>query len=127
MNNKYKYLITLIIGLLFAFIYAVLNNIFAQTDREKIFHILTDSFFVPGILFVCFGILVFSSNGGTFDMIKYGTVRFLSLFKRDYNDVKYKSYYEYVSEKHEKNQSFGYLIMVGIVFIIISLIFLTLL
>lgn len=124
MKTYYKSLISFIVGLLIAFIVAVSKNIFAQTTAYRIYHILTDAFFIPGALLFCLGILVASSNEGTFDMLRYGTVRFFSLFRRDHNNVKFKTYYEYVSDKHEKKQSFWYMVFIGLLFIGISMIFL---
>ena len=123
MKTIYKYLITGGIGLLIAFAVAVSKNIFFANELVDVIEILIDSFFVPGILLFCFGLLVLATNGGTFDMLTYGMARFISLFRKDHNDVKFKTFHEYTLAKHEENRPFGYLVFVGLIFIIISIIF----
>lgn len=123
MKTIYKYLITGGIGLLIAFAVAVSKNIFFANELVDVIEILIDSFFVPGILLFCFGLLVLATNGGTFDMLTYGMARFISLFRKDHNDVKFKTFHEYTLAKHEENRPFGYLVIVGLIFIIISIIF----
>ncbi len=123
MKTVYKYLITGGIGLLIAFAVAVSKNIFFAKELVDVIEILIDSFFVPGILLFCFGLLVLATNGGTFDMLTYGMARFISLFRKDHNDVKFKTFHEYTLAKHEENRPFGYLVIVGLIFIIISIIF----
>lgn len=123
MKTIYKYLITGGIGLLIAFAVAVSKNIFFAKELVDVIEILIDSFFVPGILLFCFGLLVLATNGGTFDMLAYGMARFISLFKKEPNDVKFKTFHEYTLAKHEENRPFGYLVIVGLIFIIISIIF----
>ena len=56
-------------------------------------------------------------------MLTYGMARFISLFRKDHNDVKFKTFHEYTLAKHEENRPFGYLVIVGLIFIIISIIF----
>lgn len=118
-----KYLITIGVGLLIALLVAVSEKIFYLRDYTQIIEALIDIFFVPGALIFGFGILVVATNGGTFDMLVYGIARFASLFKKEHNNVKFKTYYEYISSKHETDRPFVYLVVVGLVFIIISIIF----
>ena len=119
-----KYLITTAVGLAFAALVILSKNIFAQTNPQTVFHILCDAFFVSGVCITCYGLLVFSSNEGTFDMLIYGTKKFFSLFKKDMSGEKHKTFYEYQQTQHEKKVSFGYLLYVGLAFIAVSLIFL---
>ena len=116
--------ITFLVGAVFVLIIIFTKNIFVETEPMKIYRTLTDAFFVPGILILSFGLLVLASNGGVFDMLRYGTMRFISLFKRDHNDVRFRTYAEYVSAKHETKTPFMYLVYVGLFYIAISLIFL---
>ena len=120
-----KYLITTAVGLVFAALICFSKDIFAQTKPQTVFHILCDAFFVPGVCITCYGLLVFSSNEGTFDMLIYGTKKFFSLFKKDMSKEKHKTFYEYQQAQHEKKVSFAYLLYVGLAFIVVSLIFLS--
>jgi len=119
-----RYAITTSVGFLITFLVLLAKDVFSLNVDKDIFHALTDAFFVAGILITGYGLLIISNNEGTFDMIAYGVTRFFDLFRRDIMKVKHKNFYEYHKAKREKKQSFGYLLIVGIAFIVISLIFL---
>ncbi len=121
MKKYYKYLITTIIGLLMALLIMVSKDIFNKTEPVEIFHILSDAFFVPGIMLTGFGLLVMASNGGTFDMLVYGTKLFFGLFKPVW-EKNNESFFEYREKKRSKKKSYGYLIIVGVGFIIVTII-----
>lgn len=92
---------------------------------KEMMRYFTDSFFAVGVICAGFGLLVFASNGGAFDIIVYGVARFFSLFKKKPNDVKYVTYYDYhIAKAERKKTEFLFLIIVGLVFIGISMIFL---
>ena len=116
-----KYLITFTLGILLAFVIMALKDIFHSASVKDIFHILTDAFFVPGVLIACFGVLVIATNGGTFDMLAYGVMQF---FRKDPTNRKYKTFYDYKKAQEDKKIEFWYLIIVGAILIGISLIFL---
>lgn len=118
-----KYLITIGVAVVIGLLVAVSEKIFFLRDTTEIIEALIDIFFVPGALIFGFGILVVATNGGTFDMLVYGIARFASLFKKEHNNVKFKTYYEYISAKHQTDRPFSYLVIVGLVFILISVIF----
>lgn len=121
MKRYINYLITFIFGLVFALAVILLKDGFTQEQIKDTYKILSDAFFVPGILFVCFGLLIFSSNEGTFDMLKYGFKWLVNTFKKDM--PKMESFYDYRMAKHEKTKSFGYICLVGLLFIAIAAIF----
>ena len=125
MKNKIlRYVITFLIGLVFALLIMIMKGLFSCTNQKIAFQILTDSFFVPGVILICFGILVVCANGGTFDMLVYGVKQFFSLFKKDLTKAKHKTFYEYQQAQKEKKTEFWFLIIDGIVLVAISLIFL---
>ena len=119
-----KYIITSSVGLVFAFLIALSKDVFTQSDLKTVYHILCDAFFVPGACITCFGLLVFSSNEGTFDMLVYGVKKFAGLFRDKTYTEKHKTFYDYKQALGEKKISFAYLIFVGLAFIGISMIFL---
>ena len=126
-NSIKKYLgsfITFLVGAAICLIILFSKNIFQETDPMKIYRTLTDAFFVPGIIIAGFGLLVLASNGGAFDMLSYGMMRFISLFKHDLNDIRFKTYSEYVSAKHETKHPYMYIVWVGLFYIALSLLFL---
>ena len=85
---------------------------------------LSDAFFVPGIVMLCFGVLVFATNGGTFDMLAFGVIKMFDLFKKDLTKVKYRTFYDYRKAQNEKKRSFLHLIIIGAGFLIVGVVFL---
>lgn len=119
------YLITFGIGITVAFLLMLYKDIFHAKTSVDVFHILCDAFFVPGVLIAGFGLLVLSSNGGTFDMLTYGVIRFFTFFKKDLK-AKYKTFYDYRTAQQGSPRKFLYLVLTGLTFILISVIFMLL-
>ena len=101
----------------------VSKDLFIQTNLKEIYKILTDSFFVPGVVAVCFGLLIVASNEGTFYIFSYGMKSFLNLFKKDRSKMHYKTYYDYKEAMKDNKKPYGFILLVGLVFTAISLIF----
>lgn len=114
-----KYFITLIVGFLAVAGILWYKDILAQTELVKIFHILCDAFFVVGTLLSCAGLMVFSTNEGTFDMIVYGVNSFLDLFRAT-SRKKYETFYDYKESRADKKLPFGFLIICGLFFLAVS-------
>lgn len=119
MKTLKKYLITLAVGFLTVLLVIWFRGIFSQTDPEQIFHILCDAFFVAGTLLSCGGLLVFSANEGTFDMIVYGLDSFFDNFRKK-STKKYATFYDYRESRAGKKVSFGYIVFCGLFFLAIS-------
>ena len=116
-----KYLITLLVGFGAVALLLWSKDIFGQTKNVDIFHILCDVFFVVGFFITAAGLLVLSSNEGTFDMLIYGTKSFLDMFRRN-SAKKYDSFYDYRMERSEKKLPFGFLLICGLFFLAISMV-----
>lgn len=121
MKKFKKYLITLLIGLAAAGLIAYSKDIFAQTEPVRIFHILTDAFFVVGVVITSAGLLVFSSNEGTFDMIVYGVQSFVDLFRKT-SQKKYETFYDYRMARADVKLPFGFLLICGLAFLAVSMV-----
>ena len=121
MKKYLRYYVTFGIGLFFAALIIFTRGAFSKENIKDTYKILSDGFFVPGILLLCFGLLVFSSNEGTFDMLAFGFKWLKNLFKKDM--PKMGSFYDYKLARHEKSKSFGYICIVGLVLVAISAIF----
>ena len=120
-----EYSITTAVCAITTFIVLVIRGIFKNPGMKDMMLYFTDSFFSVGIICAMVGLLVFVSNGGVFDMLVYGVYRFITLFKKDHTDVKYQTFYDYRVIKAEREKSeFLFLIIVGVVFVGISMIFL---
>ncbi len=121
MKTLKKYLITLIIGFLTVFLIALSKDIFEQTSIVKILHILCDCFFVVGVVTTSIGLLIFSSNEGTFDILVYGVSSFVDMFRKT-SKKKYETFYDYRDSRADKKISFGFLLICGLIILAISLI-----
>lgn len=124
MKKYLKHLITFIIGLIMFLIILISKNIFSQTDKLEIYKILSDAALLPAIVLGGMGLIIFVDNHGAFDMIIYGVKLALSMFKRRIERQAYKSYYEYQLAKHETSNPFGFLLINGGFFLLLSVIFL---
>ncbi len=119
MKNLMKYGITLLVGLGIAFLILLSKDLFAQTELVNVFHILSDAFFVVGVVITGLGLLVFSSNEGTFDMLIYGMDSFLDIFRRK-STKKYATFYDYRASRADKKIGFGFLLICGLIFLAIA-------
>ena len=119
MKKLKRYLITIGIGLLGAFWIAYSKDVFSQTEAYKVFHILTDSFFVPAVMITGIGALIFVSNEGAFDGVTYAVTSFIDIFRKNKKN-KYHTYYDYKESKANRDASFGYMIISGLIFMVLS-------
>ena len=114
-----KYLITLLVG--FAGVALILwsKDIMAQTAAVDVFHILCDAFFVVGFVITAAGLLVFSSNEGTFDMIVYGVKSFVDMFRKT-SQMKYDTFFDYRQSRADTKIPFGFLLVSGLCFLAVA-------
>ena len=133
-----QYTITFAVCMVIAFLAAVLQGLFKPfqevvkitnwniaNEKQKIFFILCNGCFISGILSTGLGLMILASNGGAFEMIVYGIRRFISLFQKDVNKIKYKTFYDYhIAREGRPKATFFYFIAIGLLYVGISLIFL---
>ena len=125
MKKIRKYLITLIAGLAAVAAIAWAKDVLAQTEPAQVYHILCDCFFAVGTVLCCAGLLIFSSNEGTFDMMVYGISSFIDLFRAK-SQKKYETFYDYRTSRSNVKIPFGFLLICGLLFIAVSLVFMSL-
>ncbi len=123
MKKVLKYLIPILICALVTVLILVGRDAFVKSGQD-LMKDLSDAFFVPGIVMLCFGVLVFATNGGTFDMLAFGVIKMFDLFKKDLTKVKYRTFYDYRKAQNEKKRSFLHLIIIGAGFLIVGVVFL---
>lgn len=123
MKKVLKYLIPILICALVTVLILVERGAFVKSGQD-LMKDLSDAFFVPGIVMLCFGVLVFATNGGTFDMLAFGVIKMFDLFKKDLTKVKYRTFYDYRKAQNEKKRSFLHLIIIGAGFLIVGVVFL---
>ena len=115
-----RYVITAAVLAVFVVLVAWARGAFTTTNQRELLGNLCDAFAIPGILAICFGLLIVASNGGTFDMLAYGFRTLFRTLKKDPLDRKYGNFYEYRKAKQAKKRTFWYLVIVGGVYTLIA-------
>lgn len=123
MKKVLKYLIPVLICCTVVMVILASRGSFVKTGKALI-RDLCDAFTVPGALMFCFGLLVFATNGGTFDMLAFGVRKLFELFRKDLTKVKYRTFYDYRQAQKEKKRTFIHFIIVGSAFLLVAIVFL---
>lgn len=126
MKKKLSYIITAAVCVLLTLLLLLSRSTFSQTNLVTIYRDLCDSLFGPGIIMLSLGLLVLMSNGGAFNMLRFAVIKLFDLFKRDMTKVKYRTFYDYNEAQKDKKHDFWFLIIVGAVFVVLSVVFLIL-
>lgn len=121
MRSIWKFLISLLVGFLCVAGIALTKDIFSQTEPVKVYHILCDAFFAVGVVMFNFGLLIFTTNEGVFDMAVYGLQSFFDLFRK-HSMKKYETFYDYRMSRADKKLKFGFLLISGAILLAVSLI-----
>lgn len=119
-----QYSIAVAAGLAVSFGLACLLGLFQSQNAVDVFKKLADACTVTGILVFGAGILTFCANHGAFDMVLWGlkgAVRML-IPGAALREEK-KSYAEYREARAAKQKPFKFLLVVGAVFVLLSVIF----
>lgn len=119
-----QYSITFLVCSLLVLVYVSANGIFTKTKSEEIYTILSNAFLTIGVVAASVGLIIVMSNNGAYDFLVYGFKRFFSLFKKDPTKVKFRTFYDYHEAMQDREgRSFSFLLINGIAFILISIIF----
>lgn len=122
MKKWSQYIITTCVALLLVLCVLMIQDTFEHAGTLLLAE-LCNAFFVPGVLVLCFGLLLWASNGGAFDMLAYGVMKLFDLFKKDLTRVKYRTFYDYREAQKDNKRTCAHYIVVGMVLIAISIIF----
>lgn len=116
-------LITLLVGIAMAMGVLLSRGTFSQTDRLILIRDFSDALFVPGVLLVCLGALVFVASNGVFDMLSFGIKKVAGLVRSEkFRAQQPRTYYDYVKLQGEKpRSSYGHLLKVGGGFLLIAM------
>lgn len=119
-----KYLSTAIALLIVSLIICLSKDLFSKTEPTEVFRILCDAFSVPGIVYVCFGLLSICNQQGTFDGLGYTLKSWMRVTKNYRNDESApKSYAEYKDSINGKRKISWNFIIVGLAFVGIGIVF----
>ena len=122
-NQLIKYGCAIGAGLAYAVYLVISQKAFSQ-DLQNMLRIISDGFFLPGVLMVLIGLLMVVSNEGAFDALAYTGRSLKRLFIPERPGEKRVSYREYVEQRREKKATgFSFLFFVGGAYTVIGLIF----
>ena len=116
-----KYIISYLVAFVLSFAIFFFCDGFKQTDTKELLRVLNDSTFITAVMFTGFGLLIFASNEGTFDMLVYGMQSFLMLFRSKANR-RYESFADYRAQKAQEKVKNGIILVTGLTFLILSII-----
>lgn len=120
LKKAVPYVVSAVVGMVVFTIIVCTKKIWNYDDGKQVLRILSDAFFVPGVILAGVGLLIFASNGGAFDMLSYAFIRFCDLFRRDVRNKKYKDFYEYREAKKDKKRGMAFMLVVGVIFIALA-------
>ena len=120
-----KYSVTSVISVVLVAYYAFSRDIL-NLEPVEVYRTLCDGFFLPGIFMIFFGLLFIMNNVGALDSITY-LLRYAVRVFVPGAFVDMETYLEYVEARREKRaKGFGFLFVVGALFLVISVAFLVL-
>lgn len=103
--------------------YHVFSQNIGVLPLMEVYRVLCDAFFLPGILLVFSGLLIWLSNQGAMDALGYmlkSVVRFLIPGP----GPKHEKYGDYVQRRREKNVTgYGFVLIVGLISLAIAIVF----
>lgn len=114
-------LIAVSAGLAFSIVVAAVRGVFTSDSAKQTLQCLTDGSFVSAIILLCVGLLLFSGNGGTFDMLAYGTKTLFSVFQSDKKRKERESFADYRARKSQTSKPVVPFLAAGLVFLVLSL------
>ena len=124
-KSHLRLVVTLLIGLcLAAGVFAVRGG-FDMSDWPDIAAALCDACFVPAALLISFGLLLFASNDGLFDMMTFSVQKVLRLMLSAEKQAAFpKTFYDYRVLKQGRKAGFGFLLIAGAIYLVLAFIFL---
>lgn len=119
------YLITAVVLAALTLLFAWAEGGYKQGPTWLIMSYWGSSIAISGILGISFGVVVWASNGGAFDIFAYGGRTFVRMFfKKDVLDHKYPTYYDYRESRKKKKRNFWFVSIVGAVYFIVGVVLL---
>ena len=123
--REYKeYAITTAVGLAIAVIMTLSRGIFQEDEIDMIITIISDAFFIPGVLLIGVGLIVYASNEGLFLSLSYGfkAIGRTITAKKD-EQLMDEKYHEYYTRQMQKKSKCKHFLIVGGAFVVMSLVF----
>ena len=118
-----RYGISVVSGLAVGIAYLIGQDFLEQGLMDR-YRLLSDAFFLPGILMVLFGCLLWMSNEGAFDGVGYVVSNAFYWLIPGGRLHHYERYGDYVERKRSKRVTgYSFLFWVGVVFVAVGFVF----
>ena len=121
MKKYLRTILAFLFGALVALSVCALKNVFVMNEPARILRTLCDAFFLPAILLLGGGLMVMVSNNGIFDTLSYASRTVFNLLipgpGRGRNP---ESFVDYRHRKHQKQGSYGFLLVAGGVYLLLA-------
>ena len=122
--NLIKSGIVTVVGILVVILFVSSSDFGAQTTVDK-YKILCDAFTIPGLLMLMFAAMLSISNEGGLDGVSYLVKQGFRMLT--FRGISQEKYLDYVQHRRENRLTgYGFLYIVGAVFMAVALIFLAL-
>lgn len=113
----------LILSHLFVLVHAISRGVLEVGNKQGVFHILSDAFFVPSVFLLGIGILSLIAKDGQFTGLTYSFYVFKQRIPFLSKDKETLTYHDYRQKSKKNDLSFWPLIGIGIYFLVMAFIF----
>ena len=120
-NKNKRYFITTAIGLVVTALLYFGRELPQIKDYNMVFYKLSEALFVPGVFIFSLGIMVVVANEGLFHGVTYSAQALWKALTDRKNPKMDESFYEYRTRKTGEPGRFGYMLIIGAVFILLSI------
>lgn len=122
-GKVWRYAVAILMGLVVTAMYVDSKDIWQERDVVRLFRVLSDGFYLPAVLFLGFGGLLWVSGTGFFTMASYGFKNLLRLFSPSGNVRQEVSYHDYRQAKIDRPPlRLRYLLVPGFLFLFAALV-----
>lgn len=124
--TKKHWIIVSAIGVALTLLVLLAREVFwTEMEVAAVLSHITDAFFITGVLICGMGLLIFSSNMGTFDMLSFGIKQGIRIFNPASKLEKNRqTYADYKEERANKKAPWVFMVIIGGGFLLISVLFL---
>ncbi len=119
LNKQFFY--SLFIAVLSFVTICMANGAFKSDSLANTLRFTCDAAFAVGVIFTGIGLIIFSSDSGTFDGFSFSVHKLLTLGRRNEKDI-LEGYGSYKERKHQKKAEYGHYLVVGGAFLVIAVI-----
>lgn len=123
MKKYLNYFITFGVGMVIAIMVCLFKDIFHVDTTVEVVSILSDACFTSAVLIGGFGLIALVSKEGNFDTLAYGVKILRHMWKKSENRKVEKNLFEYKMAKHEKSTEIKHLLIVGVIYLFLAIVF----